>query len=73
MNAKRDIPIPPGFEAGRKVICRHSGSTLLIDGATYTILEVSGPFHGVKGSILIELAECKGFLFGLWRFEPVEA
>lgn len=51
-----------------RYICVHAGSTLLVNGAIYTIKAKS---YDVFGCEMWEMNECPDFLFGPWRFEEV--
>lgn len=60
------------MEAGDRVRCVRSGSTLLIEGRLYTIsdrMEID-PMIGTKGDTLYEVKELPGQLWASWRFLP---
>lgn len=52
---------------GSRWVCVDAGSSLLVDGATYTVVDVL-----VDGATLVEMDRLRGFLFGLWRFQRID-
>ena len=53
---------------GTRWVCVEAGSTLLVDGAEYAVIDVF-----VDGPVtLVEMDRCRGFLFGLRRFRRID-